>query len=107
VPQTLHAYVSGRVTSTGLLPESAGDKMVLLSDWSSPILAVVFISWGLGFVGVAAWSIHKEYKARQTQKTEATPPVVDDMKLGETGETQVEAPASPETDAKATEPSNE
>jgi len=46
--------------------------LVMPSDWTYPILAVVFITWGIGFVGLAAWSIHKEYKAHQDQAQEAT-----------------------------------
>jgi len=40
------------------------------SDWTYPILVAVFVSWGVGFVGLAAWSIYKEYKAHQDPETE-------------------------------------
>jgi hypothetical protein len=48
----------------------------------------VFITWGVGFLGLAAWSIHKEYKARhqKTQETEA--PENGGGNLDEVGDTQ-------------------
>jgi hypothetical protein len=43
---------------------------------------VVFITWGISFIGLAAWSIHDERKARQTQAQEA------EIKSSEGEETQ-------------------
>jgi len=70
VCNNLLSYGSIGGTTCETLLISVGKVLPMLSDWTYPILAVVFITWGLGFVGLAAWSIHTEYKARQNEAQE-------------------------------------